>query len=97
MRQMTGGATHRASSFFGMGDMTGEELRGARLALGLTLDEFARLVRVSSGRTVRKWEDGEREVPGPVAVLTELFLLSSDAWRCRCRMSDMEHAFRCRC
>jgi DNA-binding transcriptional regulator YiaG len=80
-----------------MREMTGEELRRSRLALGLTLDEFARLVRVSSGRTVRKWEDGEREVPGPVAVLTELFLMSSDAWRCRCRMSDMTDVFRCRC
>jgi Helix-turn-helix domain len=77
--------------------MTGDELRRCRLALGLTLDEFARLVRVSSGRTVRKWEDGEREVPGPVAVLTELFLLSSDAWRRRCQMRDMTDAFRCKC
>lgn len=77
--------------------MTGEELRHARLALALTLDEFAQLVRVSSGRTVRKWEDGEREVPGPVSVLVELFLSSSDAWRCRCRMSDMANAFRCKC
>jgi transcriptional regulator with XRE-family HTH domain len=80
-----------------MGCMTGEELQRTRLALGLTLDEFARLVRVSSGRTVRKWEDGERDVPGPVAVLAELFLLSSDAWRCRCGMNDMADAFRCRC
>jgi len=87
----------RLLSCFWESDMTGEELRRARLALGLTLDEFARLVRVSSGRTVRKWEDGEREVPGPVAVLTEIFLLSSDAWRCRCKMSDMTGAFRCRC
>jgi len=77
--------------------MTGQDLRRSRLALGLTLDEFARLVRVSSGRTVRKWEDGEREVPGPVAVLVELFLISPDAWRCRCRMSDMADAFRCKC
>lgn len=77
--------------------MTGDELRQARVALALTLDEFARLVRVSSGRTVRKWEDGEREVPGPVAVLVELFLSSPDAWRCRCRMSDMADAFRCKC
>lgn len=77
--------------------MTGEQLRRSRLALGLTLDEFARLVRVSGGRTVRKWEDGEREVPGPVAVLTELFLSSSDAWRCRCKMSDMSGVFRCKC
>jgi len=49
--------------------MTGEELKAARLALGLSQDEFAQLVRVSSGRTVRKWEDGERQIPGPVTVL----------------------------
>jgi DNA-binding transcriptional regulator YiaG len=77
--------------------MTGQDLRRSRLALGLTLDEFARLVRVSSGRTVRKWEDGEREIPGPVTVLVDLFLSSPESWRCRCRMGDMADAFRCGC
>ena len=30
---------------------------------------FALLVRVESGRTVRRWESGERDIPGPVIVL----------------------------
>lgn len=77
--------------------MTGAELRQARLALGLSQDEFAQLVRVSSGRTVRKWEDGERQIPGPVTVLVALFLECADAWRCRCHMADMRKKPRCDC
>lgn len=77
--------------------MTGEELKTARLALGLSQEEFAQLVRVSSSRTVRKWEDGERQIPGPVTVLVALFLECSDAWRCRCHMPDMRKTTRCGC
>jgi len=36
-------------------------------------------VRVESGRTVRRWEAGERDIPGPVAVLVELLLQSAEA------------------
>ena len=81
----------------GAGNMTGEELKAARLALGLSQDEFAQLVRVSSGRTVRKWEDGERQIPGPVTVLVALFLECADAWRYRCHMADMQKKPRCGC
>jgi hypothetical protein len=81
----------------GAGNMTGEELKAARLALGLSQDEFAQLVRVSSGRTVRKWEDGERQIPGPVTVLVALFLECADAWRCRCHMADMQKKPPCGC
>jgi len=81
----------------GAGNMTGDELKAARLALGLSQDEFAQLVRVSSGRTVRKWEDGERQIPGPVTVLVALFLECADAWRCRCHMTDMQKKPRCGC
>lgn len=81
----------------GAGIMTGEELKAARLALGLSQEEFAQLVRVSSGRTVRKWEDGERQIPGPVTVLVALFLDCADAWRCRCHMTDMQKKPRCGC
>ena len=73
--------------------MTGEEIKQARLSLGLTLDEFAKLIRVSSGRTVRKWENNEREAPGPVSVLIELFLHCPASWKCRCAMEDMREAF----
>ena len=51
--------------------MTPAQLKKARHALGLSAEGFARLVGVKSGRTVRRWESGEREIPGPVMKLTE--------------------------
>lgn len=53
-------------------DVTPEELRAARIELGCSQGEFADLVRVESDRTVRRWETGERPIPGPVAVLLDL-------------------------
>jgi DNA-binding transcriptional regulator YiaG len=61
--------------------MTPEELKAARRTLGLSAEGFARLVRVESGRTVRRWESGERDIPGPVTVIIELLQNSSDARR----------------
>lgn len=52
--------------------MTPADLKTARQSLGLSQAEFARAVSVASDRTVRKWEDGERDIPGPVAVLMAL-------------------------
>lgn len=49
--------------------MTPAQLRTIRDSLGLTAEAFARLVGVSGGRTVRKWEAGDREIPGTVAIL----------------------------
>ena len=49
--------------------MTPEELKSARHTLGLSAEGFASWVNVQSGRTVRKWEAGDRDIPGPVAVL----------------------------
>lgn len=37
----------------------------------LSAEAFAKLVRVKSGRTVRRWEAGERDIPGPVSVVAE--------------------------
>ncbi|TPG45983.1 helix-turn-helix domain-containing protein [Roseomonas nepalensis] len=56
--------------------MTPQELKAARNAVGLSAEGFARLVRVESGRTVRRWESGEREIPGPVVVLVEALMAS---------------------
>jgi DNA-binding transcriptional regulator YiaG len=56
--------------------VTPERLRAIRAALGLSAAGFARLVRVESGRTVRRWEAGERDVPGPVTVLAEALMIS---------------------
>jgi transcriptional regulator with XRE-family HTH domain len=50
---------------------TPEALKDARAALGLSADALARIVRVEDGRTVRRWEAGEREIPGPVIVILE--------------------------
>ncbi len=36
--------------------MTADELKAARHTLGLSAEGFARLVRVESGRTIRRWE-----------------------------------------
>lgn len=51
--------------------MTPVDLKLIRKSLGLTAEAFARLVRVESGRTVRRWESGERDIPGPVSVIAE--------------------------
>lgn len=42
-----------------------------RAALGLSAGALAKIVRVEDGRTVRRWEAGEREIPGPVIVILE--------------------------
>lgn len=60
--------------------MTPADLKSARHTLGLSAEGFAKLVRVESGRTVRRWEAGERDIPGPVQVITEA-LLSNAAVR----------------
>lgn len=57
--------------------MTPEELKAARHALGLSAEGFASFVGVQGGRTVRKWEAGDRDIPGPVSVLTRACLESA--------------------
>ena len=54
--------------------MTPAELKAARQALGLSAEGFAQAVRVESGRTVRRWESGERDIPGPVLALLDIWL-----------------------
>lgn len=56
--------------------MTPQELKAARQLLGLSAEGFARLVGVESGRTVRRWEAGDRDIPGPVQVLTRALIES---------------------
>src|ERR1700735_1379230 len=50
---------------------TPEDLRAARAALGFSADALARMLRIEDGRTVRRWEAGDRDIPGPVIVLME--------------------------
>lgn len=50
--------------------MTPSELKSARHALGLSAEGFAKLMHVASGRTVRRWESGDQDIPGLVAAVT---------------------------
>ena len=54
--------------------MTPVEFKAARHALGLSAEGLARTIGVATGRTVRKWEAGDRDIPGPAALLMRLFM-----------------------
>lgn len=47
------------------------ELKAARQILGLSAEGLATMVRMGDGRTVRRWEAGDNEIPGPVTVVLE--------------------------
>lgn len=53
--------------------MTAAEFAAARAALGLTQAALAAAMEVDT-RTVRRWEAGDREIPGPARVLLRLML-----------------------
>ena len=59
--------------------MTPKEIRSRRLALGLSVDEFAREVRLR-GSEVREIEAGERAAPGSM-VFEETFARLEEARR----------------
>ncbi len=59
-----------------LAQMTPDELKVARLDMSLSADRFAKLVQVESGRTVRRWEAAERDIPGPVQVLVRAIMSS---------------------
>lgn len=48
--------------------------KAARKALGMSQREIAAALRVSDGRTVRRWEAGDRDVPGPAEVAVAYML-----------------------
>jgi hypothetical protein len=50
---------------------TKDELKAARHILGLSAEGLVTMVRMGDGRTVRRWESGESEIPGPVTVILE--------------------------
>ena len=58
--------------------MTPSKIREARHALGLSAERFAAAVGVASGRTVRRWERGDRPIPGSVALLVARLLVEID-------------------
>ena len=59
--------------------MTPKQFQDYREKLGLSQAELALVFGVASDRTVRRWEAGERDIPGPVVVLMKLILRSQEA------------------
>ena len=62
--------------------LTPDELRDARTAFGLSANEMADLLGTQSarsdrGRTVRRWEAGEWEIPPHVEIIVKLCLKSA--------------------
>ena len=57
--------------------MNKTEFREARQTLGFSQKQLATLLKVASDRTVRRWEAGEKDIPGPVVVLMN-WLLSNN-------------------
>lgn len=60
--------------------MTAPELREARRRLGLTGAALAAVLE-SDLRTIKRWESGERGIPGPAIAMVKLLLASMEA-RC---------------
>ncbi len=58
---------------------TGSDLRDARLELGLNMAQFGRALGYTGtdknlNRMIGRYENGERDIPAHVALLTECFL-----------------------
>jgi DNA-binding transcriptional regulator YiaG len=54
--------------------MSPEDFQIVRNRLGLSQNDMAALFGLGSARTVRRWEEGEKDIPGPVLLLLELCL-----------------------
>ena len=52
--------------------MTPQQFRKIREAQGLSVDQMAARLRLSHGRSVRRYEDGSREISGPISLLMEM-------------------------
>jgi hypothetical protein len=59
--------------------MTCDQFRAALADLGLSQAGFARLAMVDA-RTMRRWCDGTRAVPGPVVALLRVMMVT-DEWQ----------------
>ena len=51
--------------------MTAAEFGSIRERAGISIPQLAEMLR-SDVRTVRRWEAGERGIPGPVSLLMEM-------------------------
>jgi hypothetical protein len=54
--------------------MTPAEFRAARHRLGLSAAAMARALGIGDGRTIRRYEAGECDIPGPVRRLVGIWL-----------------------
>lgn len=54
--------------------MTPDEFKEARRKLGLSAQGMAAALGVADGRTVRRWEADDRDIPGPVIALLRIWL-----------------------
>lgn len=54
--------------------MTPAQFRRARKMLGLSQPELAELLDIASDRTLRRWEAGQLDIPGPVLLVMELIM-----------------------
>ena len=52
--------------------MTPAQFKAIRQRAGLKPPALATLLRISDGRSIRRWEDGTRAVSGPVSLLMEM-------------------------
>lgn len=52
--------------------MTPAQFKAIRQRAGLTQSGLAGVLRISDSRTIRRWENGSRQVSGPVSLLMEL-------------------------
>jgi transcriptional regulator with XRE-family HTH domain len=52
--------------------MTPEAFRAIRQRAGLSQARLAALLRIGDLRTIRRYETGERPIPGPVSLLMEM-------------------------
>ena len=59
----------------------GIDLRAARIELGLSIEGLRLLLRLgeSSDKTIRRWQRGEQDVPGPAEAFLELLLRDDHA------------------
>lgn len=52
--------------------MSPDEFKRARLELGMSQNDMADFLGVASDRTIRRWEEGDKDIPGPVLLVMEL-------------------------
>jgi DNA-binding transcriptional regulator YiaG len=52
--------------------MTPETFKAIRAKSGLTQSRLASALRISDDRAVRRWEQGDRSISGPVSILMEM-------------------------